>query len=233
MIRIALSILFLFCAFYGRSQFGIRSMYNLNSYPDWERIVESANLVYYEDLLDVGYTIEVDYWMRLRNQRIEFFPSLQYTYANSSIDAIEEATRHNFKSIGFALNTHFYPLDFFGDCDCPTFKKQGSFFKKGFFINVSPAITYVNKRIDHFSSTPEVDHSQINVSIALGAGVDIGINNLLTISPIVQYRYTPSSDFPGISAAHGIVHATPPDETSSIGQLQLGLRLGFRFDYKD
>src|SRR5688500_13551386 len=86
------------------------------------------------DILDAqnisqdGFHASIEYHLRLKNIRIEFRPGLGYrtTHLGSSYDGY-------FNSFDFDLGTAVYPFDFAGDCDCPTFSKEGGLFKKGFF----------------------------------------------------------------------------------------------------
>lgn len=119
------------------------------------------------------------YWFRIKPRRIEFNPALLIDYMNSK----ELSNALSLKEIQFKLSIPilFYPMDFGNDCNCPTFNKQGQFFKKGFHFILNPNLSYANQI--YKTNTGQVKNSAFLVSIGVGAGIDIGINRAWTISP--------------------------------------------------
>lgn len=167
---------------------------------------------------EVGSEFALGYWFRLKNKRIEFLPSVYYaTTSDGSLDLRE---------LGAAFNVNVYPFDFGGDCDCPTFGKQGPKLEKGFFIQLTPGYA----RYQVVSPVGDFDPSG-GFTFGGGVGLDIGVTNFLTISPIASVRVGTAEFVEGVSF-------TMPDQPEAVFQnprlttFQLGLRALFRFDHK-
>ncbi len=199
-------------------QLGINFRYqNLDS-EKWEGWTKE------DQLFSRSYELGLDYWFRLKNYRVEFMPEIyHYRSKTSTVDR-----EYGYSSFGFAGNTNFYILDFIGDCDCPTFSKDGNFFTKGFYLSASPLIEYQNKKIG-MGSDAEESYTSFGYGAAIGAGVDIGITDLITISPFVRYKFLPNTKWDTLA----VIHAEVGEETTNttLGFLQVGIRLGFRPDY--
>lgn len=207
------------------AQFGLNAGYRSNQAPEW--ILESVpdgNIQF--DLLASGYSFGIDYWFRLKNVRVEFTPELNYALYNQTLN---EDLGLKAQTFNFFFHSNIYFLDFNNDCDCPTFSKDGNSFSKGLFLRVSPGVSLFQNEL----SIPESTSSEnaIAFSVALGLGVDIGISDFLTISPIVTYRYYPGVDWTGLSAANRDSESLQVrSESSSIRQLHAGIRIGIRLD---
>jgi len=224
-----LFILFVFCTSLAFGQFGVSAKYNKHSNKNW---LTASN----EQVLKSSVEFGINYWFRLKNKRVEFLPEISYALASEELEFSEfpvDILKAKRTSLFFNFNTHIYPLDLDGDCNCPTFSKDGSLFKKGFYWILNPGIGYhnVNSTYNLRSSTDEsVENGQIKARLGLGAGLDIGLVDILTISPFVMYTRDFGVLFPGVpfdriepSQADGIL--------SNINSWQFGLRLMFRPDY--
>ncbi len=167
----------------------------------------------------------IDYWFRLKNYRLEFLPSLQLQYAHENVTLSDESKGAlNWSIIDFTPIIQFYPLDFKNDCLCPTFSKQGQFLKKGLFIQLAPGIAYSNLN----GKNTEVDHISNWIAIArAGVGIDIGISDLITVSPTINYQFAQSLDWNAFFTS-----ATSADINIYSG-LFLSARIGWRFDRKN
>lgn len=169
--------------------------------------------------------VGVDYWFRLKKYRLEFFPSLQFQFAHENV-TLSDATKGalNWSVIDFTPLIQFYPLDFKNDCKCPTFSKQGQFLKKGLFIQAAPGIGFSHL----VGKNTEVDQISNWIGLArVGMGIDIGISDLITVSPAVNYQFSQSlnwSDF-FTSAASADINV--------YSGLFLTARIGWRFDRKN
>lgn len=173
------------------------------------------------DVPGTGWQVGVDYWFRLKQARIEFLPTLAYSSQSSS--KAEAAVASTTRGYHFYFNTNIYPFDLKGDCDCPTFSKQGPTFQKGFFVQLSPGMSYWDVEVG------AGDQSTVSADWAFGAGAavgfDLGFSDVFTLTPMAGLRYYPSvtwatpSEVPGEEAAH----------TGDWTQYQLGLRLGVGF----
>jgi len=150
-----------------------------------------------------GYELGLGYWFRLKSKRMEFTPEISYSSLKGE-SGLGDITGFNFNA-----NIFIYALDFHSDCNsCPTFSKEGGTVKKGFHWIITPTVyhyTFIN------------DESSTNVRLSLGAGLDLGITNLLTLTPYATYGLAGKEDFYG-------------NPTNRPKQLHLGLRSTLRFD---
>lgn len=182
-----------------------------------------------------GYEFGINYWFRLKNVRIEFLPEI--TYATASSDQLFsrlEAMSHERQSYNFNFNMQLYPLDFYGDCDCPTFSKDGNIVSKGFYWLLSPGISRhtLTTQFRPQSSKNTTEATMTSIRIGIGAGVDVGVTNLITMSPFLMYSLNFSNNWSEQLDAYSIDEPADPDNSSSINQWHFGVRLVFRPDYK-
>lgn len=204
------------------AQFGISAGQQSFDAEDWFFVLSD---LYQEEVSTLNsIRFGADYWFRLKNQRIEFLPEIGF----SKHDQQFENGSFEITSLNFQFNTNIYLLDFNNDCNCPTFSKQSNFLAKGFFIQLSPGFSSIitNQTFEEQNGNFGTIHenrtvSLSNFSLGIGAGLDIGIHDMLTFSPIVGFRYFPNVvsqiDFDNIETT-----------STSISQLFLGARLGFR-----
>ncbi len=184
LVFLAMSLWFVSAPLYG--QFGVRA-----SAVSFSTTVPGNDVFVPHDVDDLGWEAGIHYWLRLSDLRIEFFPELFY----SSFDHKEsDPNSFLFRRYGLALPVRVYPLDFKSDCQCPTFSKQNDFFKKGFFIQVSPTFQKYRPKIsdgtyDLFGMLR--GEWQSTIGLGLGGGIDIGISDLLTLSPTFSYYLYP------------------------------------------
>ncbi len=207
-------------------QFGVRTNYNLNSFSK-----SSSDLKPFfkeDNLLKNGFEIGVDYWFRLKKRRIEFMPEIYFSQDHSGIDG-DFITDISLTRFGFDFNTHIYPLDLEEDCDCPTFSKQGPSFIKGFFFHFAPGVSY--DQMSMKSTAGDVNENDgINLKLGAGFGLDIGISDFFTISPMYTFSHYFGTDW---TIENFPTMVEPIVTTSSkSSHHHFGLRLGFRLDYK-
>lgn len=214
------------------AQFGVNAGYQVNQIEGWELTTNGLN----NDITGNGLSFGVDYWFRLKNQRIEFLPEFNYSsFEIVSFENNELIDNIDFKIdfFSFYFNTNIYPLDFLGDCDCPTFSKQNDFFKKGFFIQISPGLTLPNFQ---YTNNQESQTGDLQANIGLGLGLDIGLNDLVTLTPMIKARYQPNvqwnATFPDPNAISNPDVNAPiiVNPEANIWQYFAGLRLGIRLD---
>jgi len=155
------------------AQIGVRSQFVTGKY--------NSTSLSEADITSNGIELAGGYWFRLKNLRIEFFPEL--TYAHLSSDATADFDETTFTRFGIAFPVSVYPFELKGDCQCPTFSKQNDLVKKGFFLQVVP--TLANERLRASSEKPSEWHQ--DVQLGFGAGLDIGVSDLLTLTPLIHY----------------------------------------------
>ena len=222
----------LFFVVEANAQFGIRLSTQQNDYSNWNTIVSSAVSPANNNIFGSSYEIGVDYWFRLKNVRLEFYPEVGLGYSQSSnSNSGSEAfpSSYKLKKVFGGINAHLYFLDLKNDCMCPTFSKQNDFIKKGLFLILSSKAHFQNK--ETLYPIDIIKNNDLAIEVAAGLGLDIGISDLITVSPFGMVSYFPSSEWDGISINHGIVHVLPPDETTSNIAFKVGVRIGFRPDY--
>lgn len=215
--------LFLLAANLLLAQFGVNAGFKTNGKNDWEKYTADG------EFLKRGYKIGVDYWFRLKEYRIEFLPELSFSRFSSDhlTSSGGEQITANSTIYSFNFNTNLYFLDLEGDCNCPTFGKDADLISKGFFLQASPGIHYFSNNFD-----PTNEANDLVFSIGVGTGLDIGVSNLLTITPMASYHYFFKADWEGLST----ITDTEPvgaNETSNLQQLFIGLRLGIRLDQQN
>ena len=213
------------------AQFGVRLKYNSNNFNNWENTLLQRFSID-EKLFANGYEVGLDYWFKLKKRRIEFMPELSYsksatTFNNPSID------RFNINIFSFNFHSQIYALDLEGDCDCPTFSKQGPSINKGLFFHFTPGLGYF-----HATGTPQAILSSLPIpndtanglifKAGAGLGLDIGISNLFTVTPIISYFF----HSPMIWQQLAVRENLPVDSKNNLGIIQFTLRMGFRPDYK-
>ena len=216
------------------AQVGVTGGYFFQQIPEWEQAVlgNRSN----EDLLADGYAAEVDYQLfPFENLRIELYPALNYSRSNSeNINQLNFNQNFNLQQFGFDIKTNVYPLSLKADCDCPTFSRQAGLLEKGFFIQIAPGISYFQAEMMQESDTGlfELEGDNFSFKLGLGMGLDIGLSDFLTITPVVKYNRYFNAQWEGLQA--GIAQLNLSNEltgsdTSPINQLYAGLRFGFRF----
>lgn len=181
---------------------------------------EFIALLNHEPYPMAGWQVGLNYWFRLRKRRIEFAPELSYArfQMNFETGILEHA------AIGFHFNTDFYVFDLAGDCNCPTFSKDGNFFSKGFFVELSPGVTVVSNQVQSTGTIAEnTEGTDVAFGGAVGAGLDLGFSDLFTITPLVRLHYYPDFDWD--------YDLNPANMQTDLKQLFLGLR--FRLHFKE
>lgn len=215
------------------AQFGMTVAYKPINAPNWEAVIaqhKSAEpSVFRIDPLSQGIHFGLDYWFRLKKHRIEFLPELsiaRFTRIWEKEVINDQITSH---FIGLHFNTNIYIFDLKGDCDCPTFSKGGNDFAKGLFFQISPGINYISNAYKQDNTTQKAN--DIAPSAGIGIGLDIGLSDFLTITPMIKYQWYFNVEWEGL---HSLFDTpTPIDasyDTNTINQTFVGVRVGLRFD---
>ena len=227
-----LSFLLLFLV-QSHAQIGFTGAYFQQNMPEWETAVfgDRSN----EDLLKTGYSFGVDYWLKpLENYRVELYPELLVNYSNKTTTNNVPSETFELASVGFNLNTNIYLLNIESDCDCPTFSKQESFFEKGFFIQVSPGLHYFKGNIDYQADNSIQTNTMTDLvpKLGIGLGVDIGISDFITITPIVKYNRYFNVEWDGLLATlnEPTSNVVLGSNTTNINQFYAGIHIGVRWN---
>lgn len=228
-----LILLALVCvAFSAQAQFGLAGYYLSNQAENWAYVAGADNGS--DEIPGSGWQASVDYWFRLENKRIEFLPTLAYSQSTAELytpSSVQPAYSTLTTQASFFFHTNFYLFDFSGDCDCPTFSKEGPTLKKGFFVQVSPGVSYFG--FDLADYPIDLKDAHVAPGIGLALGMDLGISDLITLTPILRATYYPSVTWEELKGnGEDVINLPVLDNTSALLQYQAGLRIGFRPDKK-
>ena len=196
------------------AQFGVTSFYNFNEVRT--RDFPGITMTHDEVLdYDNSQEVAVHYWFRLAKQRVEFQPTVYY--ARQLSDGPLAANE-----FGLQFKTNVYLFDLGTDCNCPTFGKQGPQVQKGLFLQLSPGVA--------FHQFEGQDRSTL-FTVGGGVGIDFGISNLLTLTPIAAVRYGVSNLPTGLvfTDENNVVLE---DVKTNLLTFQLGLQATFRLDQR-
>ena len=232
-------LFFLFLGFSNLyAQIGITGSYKNIDTKNWDHLLDNDSKLTDVEYYLNGASIGVDYWFRLKNYRVEFHPEINATYSLRNGDNVQHAVFQSADALitGLEIHTNFYFLDFLGDCDCPTFSKDNEVFKKGFFFQLSPGMTY-NMLSNAISSipgddeSPEINHSvsTANFKFSAGIGIDFGLNKFVTITPMVRYGRIFNINWDNLSEQLNAFAIDDLDQ-SNWDEITAALRLGIRFD---
>lgn len=195
------------------AQFGVQTNVNFNNvraeFPGAEELSPYN--------FKTGYEVALHYWFRLPKRRIEFQPTVFYALANT-----EEVS--GFSEYGVQLKSNIYLFDLAEECDCPTFGKQGPQLQKGFFLQLAPGYSRYAMSL---STATDESFGGFNLGVALG--LDFGISNFLTLTPIAGMRYGFSNIGPELEVTD--VNGQPLGiYDPKLSTLQVGLQATFRLD---
>ena len=211
-------------------QFGVRLKYDLNQYNNWSNALREGFSTT-ETLYPSSYGIGVNHWFRLKKKRVEFLPEIGYARSETQFEnpSIEKFTINTFS---FNFHTQIYALDMGEDCDCPTFSKQGNTINKGLFFHITPGIAYIDAKgfpnpILSSLPLPNGINRGLAASIGAGLGLDIGINDLLTITPIASYYFYSKMTWDNMVQRTNEVITVD----NNLRHTQFSLRFSFRLDY--
>ena len=215
------------------AQIGISGAYSNIGTPGWEDIISSEGVNQFNN----GYTIGIDYWSRLKDYRIEFLPELSYSRFDNEFDGtplVPSTLNSELSIIALTANTQIYLFDLEGDCDCPTWGKEGGFFNKGFFISIGPGVSLIQHsdipNLDLVASE-NVESTSLRFLAAVGLGFDIGITKSITATLFAKYKWHAPGVWDGLDQ---LIELSPSmqsfeDTNSAITQFEPGLKIHYRW----
>jgi hypothetical protein len=217
-----------------QAQYGLRLKYVDGSYAEWDKALDDRFSVD-KAMLRSGFEVGVDYWFRLKKQRVEFYPELAYGRSSSSLSSEGTSVDHVLgQRFIFNFHTQLYAFDINGDCDCPTFSKEGPSFQKGLFFHVTPGIEYQQYDLNFtpVSSIRIQGAEGIVPKVGIGIGMDLGISDYFTVTPQFTYHFYGAITWDqfGMDFSGPIERLVDVSTNPTIWQASL--RLGFRQDYK-
>ncbi len=189
----------------------------MNTWPQ-NRINETST---HQRLFPFIAGVGADYWFRLKKYRLEFLPSIGYQLNRHTLEPDNAASSNlTWTVLELYQGINYYPFDFANDCMCPTFSKQGQFFKKGFYISFGPGLAL--SRLSN-NIAQKVIHQAIGFA-RFGIGFDLGISDLLTLSPTVQYQIGQHINW------SNYFNSSTAEDLNIYSGLHGSLRLGWRLD---
>jgi len=204
------------------SQIGIKAGYRSLNNEEWETGLGEAFNDEFESAN--GWSIGVNYWFRLKSRRIEFTPEISGgRFEETSASAADIKRKHTFYS--FHFNTNIYLFDLGEDCDCPVWSKDGNSFQKGFFIQLSPGVTRMTNELG--GQLENSNDKKNYFEFGVGAGIDFGLSDFLTITPMAKLFFSPNAEWGNIFTP---IDSTPRSLEGTYRQFFAGLKVGFRFD---
>jgi len=168
-----------------------------------------------------GFEMSVDYQQKFKGLRIELLPQIGYSNHRALSLGTGKYAMHSFLT---QLNVNVYPFDLDGDCDCPTWGREGGIFEKGFFVQGAAGYSISSTRyIPSIVTTVSTSSRQGNNTAFFGGGVglDIGVFKEITITPMVSYHYFLRNQFVNPKIIPDITTESP------YGEFTFGVRLGF------
>lgn len=166
-----------------------------------------------------GYQIGLDYWFRLKKRRIEFSPAISWSRFHNEF----ASGKLEHEALGLHFHTAVYVLDLASDCNCPTFSKDGNFFSKGVFLEIAPGAILVKNKTSFLpgSGSASREGSELAFGGSIGVGLDLGISDLITVTPIARFHYYPNYNW------NYSLHIANAE--ADLRQLFLGVRLRLHF----
>jgi hypothetical protein len=158
---------------FGYSQLGLQFQYHLPSSVAGTNEVPSPEV---SQMLSTGLV----YTFRNKNFRLEVVPGLFYLQPRAL--GIGQPGQNGSGFMG-GVDLRAYPMDFEGDCMCPTFSRRGDVFQKGFFVELGGGYYQMQIPFD------DVDLETNQFFARIGAGLDIGIARKWTLTPGLRIQY--------------------------------------------
>lgn len=203
---------------------GITAGYFFQSIPEWETAAFGTRTN--DRLLKSGLAQEIDLKIAgFENYRVEFH--LNGGFNNSK--TTKELRSYKLQQIDIGISTKIYLLSLEADCDCPTFSRDAGILEKGFFVELSPAISAFKGKIEDQAIVSE--DTGLSFKMGVGIGLEIGITDFITISPIVKYNRYFNVEWEDLQADIAAFDQSPVIEgnnTTAINQLYGGIRLALR-----
>jgi hypothetical protein len=198
---------FVFCLFFIfpvllNSQIGIELLGNKNEYKSWNDVIYNYSGKE-SKMFKYSYGIGVNYWFRLESYRLEFTPGVYYMYSRFKFPDSECKFEYNTQVAGAEFDMNIYMFDFVGrnyKRDCPTFSHDGEWFKKSFFIQVSPGLFGAFRSVKN--SVDNIEDMNIAGKFDFGFGLDIKISDHLIVAPVIKYGLYIGEKWNGFSEFH-------------------------------
>lgn len=234
-----LSILSLIILFYAplSAQIGVNLNYHQSNYSGWNEVLEDSGIEFPE-LFRHSYFLGLDYGFGMRQYRVDFYPQLFYKRSVSEYTSAkyQQPGYYQFDLIqyGFQLGVHVYPLDLLSKrgMQCPSFRRGGDVFSKGWFFSFTPGLIYSTKELygsvvngQTLEEFTDLENKLI-FGFGLGTGIDIGISEYFSLTPMINYTFLLGEKWPGMSERF---EQPSFNDGTQVSYLSAGIRIGLWF----
>ena len=225
-----------------QAQIGITGTFTNIDAPNWqESMINSTRFDFPNDFeWSSSFKVGIDYTIKvLPETRLYIQPGISYSSFKeddifNTSTAMASTAAFNVNIIDASIPINLYFLDIEGDCDCPTFSKDGNVIKKGLFFQVSPGLTYTNNQIIQSINGSDIstNYTDISPNLGVGLGLDIGLSDYITITPLVRFTRHFNVEWESLDNNLNVEPSTVEQvelNTSPINQFEAGLRVEFRW----
>jgi len=216
-------ICLLFFCFTLNAQVGVSLSYRNIDAPYWGLLLGEN-----ETIFKNGHSFSVDYWLKMRNVRIDLLPELGFSKFSNEIAPIGIYPKRTFISqfFNFQLNANIYPLDFFKQYTEKELRNPTENVAHSLFVQISPGVSMVYLSYRAALEEMLLPPRRTSYFIGLGAGFDIHYKNYLTLTPMLRYQHYPSVQWVGLSEIQDEFTDDFFREDSFVNQVAFSIRLG-------
>jgi hypothetical protein len=212
------------------AQLGINVNYDQSNFDSWQEVLKEVDLGDFE-IYKRGYGASLDYGFSMKHYRVDFYPEI--TFRRAVFNNYQRVGLHTDATLlqyGLNIRMQVYPLDLLSKqgMQCPSFRR-GDIFSKGLYFSVKPGVFYSSKQLEMNADigTPvQAEDAGFIFGFGLGTGLDIGISELISITPNLSYNFYLKEEWEGFSATYG--QSSFNDKTAYSG-ISAGIRLGMWF----
>lgn len=223
MSKLLLPFFFLFLSHSATAQIGVSLAYRNIDVPHWSFLLGEN-----ETIFKNGHSFSVDYWLKLKNLRIDLLPEIGFSKFSNEISPIGLYPKRTFIAQFFNLqvNANIYPLDFFKNYTTKENPTPTENVARSVFLQVAPGASMVYLSYRAAFEEMLLPPRRTAYFIGLGAGFDITYKNLITLTPMLRYQHYPSLRWIGLSEIRDENTTDFFREDTFINQLAFSIRMG-------
>ena len=198
----------------------------------WDALIEQNG----GEFLKSSYNVGINHSIPIPNFGMRILPELNYaTYEaewNDTNNTSSTPINLELSVFTFLINSNIYLFNLEGDCDCPTWGKDGNFFEKGFHLEVGPGLSYfkhVGER-GNPDSGDELSNTNVRLVVNVGLGLDIGLTKKITVTPFARMRWNSPSEWENLeSIVNDLTKPEVEEVSSDFIQREIGIKIGYRY----
>jgi hypothetical protein len=225
-----LLFLLMISALSAQAQLGIGGAYLTSSAQHWELRNSGASNPSLQPP-GTGYSVGLDYQFRLKKVRIEFAPELNYSHWSTPLTNGLETTK---QLVQLLLQCARLSLRSERRLQLPHLFKTRQYLPKGLVYSLVAGHhtneSFHFRRLGRRCSLRYEDQYTVPSKRRVAIGLDLGISELLTVTPHAGWRYFPKTDWPSLATCSGTSfgYTNLIDTEGPLHQFHAGLRLGWR-----